>query len=132
MPPKARLGNYLCPGRRPRPMDRRTARTRPLSLAMRRMQIPLRRIRQGFETRDVRDGGLYGKVWWRRIGGARGGGFFGVIKAPGRWAPRGPGAPGAVALAFARPRAHPLHQRLVARKGSLFETVSRRSRYEGV
>src|SRR3972149_2283081 len=125
MPPKARLGNYLCPGRRPRPMDRRTARTRPLSLAMRRMQIPLRRIRQGFETRDVRDGGLYGKVWWRRIGGARVGGFFGFITDPERWGHLEPTVPEAIVLAFVRPRAHPLHQRLVPRHGTPLGTPAR-------
>ncbi len=132
MTPRPRLGNYLCPGRGARPMDRRTVRTRPLSLAMRRMQIPLRRIRQGFETRDVRDGGLYGKLWWRRIGGARVGGFFGFLTDPKGWDDLEPAVPEAVVLAFVRPRAHPLHKRLVARKGSLFETVSRRSRVEGV
>ena len=113
-------------------MARKPVRTRPLALAMRRMQIPLRRIRQGFETEDVRDGGLYGKLWWRRIDGARVGGFFGFITDAEGWDDIEPTVPEAVVLAFVRPRAHRLHRRLVARKGSLFEKVSRRSRSEGV
>ncbi len=113
-------------------MARNAVRTRPLALAMRRMQIPLRRIRQNFETRDVRDRGLYGKLWWRSIDGARVGGFFGFITDPEGWDDLGPVVPEAVVLAFVRPRKHPLHRRLIARKGSLFEKVARRSRYEEV
>ena len=113
-------------------MARKAVTTRPLSYAMRRMQIPLRRIRQGFETRDVRDGGLYGKLWWRRVDGARVGGFFGFITDPRGWEDIDPDVPEAVVLAFVRPRSHRLHKRLVGRKGSLFEKVARRSRYEEV
>ena len=111
---------------------RRGVENRPLELAMRRMQIPLRRIRQNFETRDVKSGGLYGKLWWRRVDGARIGGFFGFITDPARWAHIRPFVPEAVVLAFVRPRDHPLHRRLVSRKGSLFDKVARQSRYEGV
>ena len=96
------------------------------------MQIPLRRIRQGFRTRDVSVGGLFGKLWWRELDGARVGGFFGFITDGDRWGHLGPVAPEAVVFAFVRPRDHPLHRRLVSRKGSLFETVARRSRYESV
>jgi len=106
--------------------------TRPLRLAMHRMRIPLRRIRQNFETRDVRSGSLYGKLWWRDTGGARIGGFFGFITRPAGRAHLHPLVPEAVVIAFVRPLDHPLHKRLVARKGSLFEKVARRSRYEGV
>ena len=113
-------------------MARDSVRKQPLARAMRRMQIPLRRIRQNFETRDVRDGGLYGKLWWRPLDGARVGGFFGFITDPEGWEDLKPSVPEAVVLAFVRPRAHPLHRRLVVRKGSLFEKVARRSRYEEV
>ncbi|HTD81454.1 MAG TPA: hypothetical protein VK723_04815, partial [Thermoplasmata archaeon] len=113
-------------------MARDSVRKQPLARAMRRMQIPLRRIRQNFETRDVRDGGLYGKLWWRPLDGARVGGFFGFITDPKGWEDLKPSVPEAVVLAFVRPRAHPLHRRLVVRKGSLFEKVARRSRYEEV
>ena len=113
-------------------MARRAVSTRPLSIAMRRMQIPLRRIRLGFETEDVRDGGLYGKRWWRRVDGARVGGFFGFITDPRGWEALEPVIPEAVVLAFVRPRAHPLHRRLIGRKGSLFERVAGRSRTEAV
>ena len=113
-------------------MARRAVKTAPLSMAMRRMQIPLRRVRQGFETRDVRTGGLYGKLWWRSIDGARVGGFFGFLTDPAGWDAIEPAVPEAVVLAFVRPRGHPLHKRLIGRKGSLFETVARRSRAEEV
>jgi len=112
---------------------RKASNVAPLKAAMRRMQIPLRRIRQGFETRDVTAGGLYGKLWWRSVDGARVGGFFGFITADGgRWAHLGPAVPEAVVYAFVRPTGHPLARRLVRRKGSLFERVARRSRYESV
>ena len=113
-------------------MTRRAVNTSPLSKAMRRMQIPLRRIRQGFETRDVRTGGRYGKLWWKSVDGARVGGFFGFLTDPAGWDAIEPAVPEAVVLAFVRPRGHPLHKRLVGRKGSLFETVARRSRAEEV
>jgi hypothetical protein len=118
------------------PMERRLVRRevdeRPLRLAMQRMRIPLRRIRQNFETRDVNAGGLYGKLWWRAVDGARIGGFFGFITNPARWAHIGPEVPEAIVLAFVRPRQHAIHRRLVSRRGSLFDKVARQSRYEGV
>ncbi len=126
------LGNYKSGGAVDGSMARPAVRSRPLALAMRRMRIPLRRIRQGFETRDVREGGLYGKLWWRPLDGARVGGFFGFITDPEGWGDIEPRVPEAVVLAFVRPRGHPLHRRLVARKGSLFEKVARRSRAEEV
>ena len=104
-------------------MARRAVKTAPLSMAMRRMQIPLR---------DVRTGGLYGKLWWKSIDGARVGGFFGFLTDPAGWDEIEPAVPEAVVLAFVRPRGHPLHKRLIGRKGSLFETVARRSRAEEV
>src|SRR2546428_13923554 len=113
-------------------MARKAVTTRPLSCAIRRSKVPHRRIRQGLQTRDVRDGGLYGKLWWRRVDCARVGGFFGFITDPRGWEDIDPDVPEAVVLAFVRPRSHRLHKRLVARKGSLFEKVARRTRYEEV
>src|SRR2546428_9331599 len=110
-------------------MARRAVTTRPLSHAMRRMQIPLRRIRQGFETRDVRDGGLYGKLWWRRVDGARVGGVFGVITDPRGWEGIDPHVPGALGLAFVRPRAHPLPKRPVWPERARLAKGARRSPY---
>ncbi len=101
---------------------------------MARMSIPLRRIRQNFTTRVQTDDGLHGLLWWRAIDGARVGGFFGFITDAGGWEhldPR-PAPPEAIVLGFVRPLGHPLHRRLVARKGSLFEKVARQSRYEAV
>jgi len=115
-----------------RVLDPRAIDVRPLRAAMRRMQIPLRRIRQAFDTHDLRAGGLYGTLWWRAVGGARAGGFFGFITDRARWAHLAPEVPEAVVFAFVRPLDHPLHRRLVARRGSLFEKVARRSRYESV
>src|SRR5207249_4039034 len=58
-------------------MERSPARggveLRALERAMRRMQIPLRRIRQNFDSRDVKSGGLYGKLWWRSVDGGSAG-----------------------------------------------------------
>src|SRR2546428_9620809 len=113
-------------------MARKAVTTRPLSYAMRRMQIPLRRIRQGFETRDVREGGLYGKLWWRRVDGARVGGFFGFITDPRGWEDIDPDVPEAVVLAFVRPRSHRLPKRLVGRKDPPFRKVACRSPFEDV
>src|SRR2546428_14162171 len=64
------------------PIPRTAVRIRPLQLAMRRMQIPLRRIRQNFSSKDVRGGGLYGKLWWREADGARFGGVFWFFTPP--------------------------------------------------
>src|SRR2546428_8620163 len=94
-------------------MARRAVTTRPLSHAMRRMQIPLRRIRQGFETRDVRDGGLYGKLWWRRVDGARVGGFFGFFTGPPGWEDNCAPAPAGLVLAVLCPPRAPLPSRPV-------------------
>jgi|SRR5206468_6216024 len=117
-------------------MERSPARggveLRALERAMRRMQIPLRRIRQNFDSRDVKSGGLYGKLWWRSVDGARIGGFVGFITNSARWAHIRPTVPEAIVFAFVRPRGHALHRRLIGRNGSLFHTVARRSRYEGV
>ena len=114
------------------PIPRTAVRIRPLQLAMRRMQIPLRRIRQNFSSKDVKGGGLYGKLWWREADGARFGGFIGFITNPSEWAHIRPVVPEAVVFAFVRPRGHAFHRRLIARNGSLFATVARRSRSEGV
>src|SRR2546427_6676577 len=89
--------------------------TRPLRLAMHRMRIPLRRIRQNFETRDVRSGSLYGKLWWRDTGGARIGGFFGFIPGPAGGAHLPPPLPRAGGLALVPAPRPPLHQSLRAR-----------------
>lgn len=99
---------------------------------MERMQIPLRRIRQGFRTRTVTNGGLYGREFWRDVDGARVGGFLGFVTDPRGWEHIDPKIPEAVVLAFVRPLDHPLHRRLVARKGSFFEKVARQSVYEAV
>src|SRR3989442_7175794 len=108
-------------------MARRAVTTRPLSHAMRRMQIPLRRIRQGFETRDVRDGGLYGKLWWRRVDGARVGGVFGFITDPRGWGDIDPHVPGGLGLPFLCPRAHRLPKRPLRPEGSPFRKGAPRS-----
>src|SRR5437867_1385854 len=108
------------------PIPRTSVRIRPLQLAMRRMQIPLRRIRQNFSSKDVKGGGLYGKLWWREADGARFGGFIGFITNPSEWAHIRPVVPEAVVFAFVHPRGHAFHRRLIARNGSLFATVARR------
>src|SRR2546422_8407651 len=93
------------------PIPRPSVRIRPLQLAMRRMQIPLRRIRQNFSSKDVKGGGLYGKLWWREADGARFGGFIGFITNPSEWAHIPPLVPEAVVFAFVRPRGHAFHPR---------------------
>ena len=119
-------------------MGRRAVRSpvdmRPLRAAMDRMSIPLRRIRQSFTMRAQRTESLCGQLWWRQIGDARIGGFFGFITDARGWEHLEPAPvlPEAVVFAFVRPLGHPLHRRLVAAKGSLFEKVARQSRYEAV
>jgi hypothetical protein len=112
----------------------RGADLRPLRAAMDRMHKPLRSVRDEFATRTQRGGGLYGLVWWRNVGTAKVGGFFGFITDPRGWEHLEPAPvpPEAIVFAFVRPADHPLHRRLVARKGSLFEKVARDSRSEAV
>ncbi len=107
---------------------------RPLRAAMDRMHKPLRSLREGFETRTQRGGGLYGLLFWRGIGDARVGGFFGFLTDPRGWEhlEPPPAPPEALVFLFVRPLGHPLHRRLVARRGSLFEDVARASRSEAV
>jgi len=99
---------------------------------MARMRIPLRRIRQGFRTRTVTNGKRYGTEFWRDVDGARVGGFIGFLTDARGWDHIAPEVPEAVVLAFVRPLSHPVHKRLVARKGSFYEKVARRSAYEAV
>ena len=118
-------------------MERKAARPtdlRPLRAAMDRMHKPLRSIRAGFESRLQNRAGLYGLLFWREIGDATAGGFFGFITDPRGWEHLEPKVvpPEAVVFMFVRPADHPLHRRLVARKGSLFEGVARASRSEQV
>src|SRR2546427_10755059 len=103
-------------------MARRAVNTRPLSKAIRRMQIPLRRIRQGFETRDVRTGGRYGKLWWKSVDGARGGGVFGFLTDPAGWGAVEPPGPQAAGPPVRRPPGPPPPQPPGGGKGALFRT----------
>src|SRR3989442_11643834 len=89
------------------PIPRTAVRIRPLQLAMRRMQIPLRRIRQNFSSKDVKGGGLYGKLWWREADGARFGGVICFITNPSEWGPIPPPAPEAARFAFVAPPGPP-------------------------
>src|SRR2546428_12502708 len=91
------------------PIPRTAVRIRPLQLAMRRMQIPLRRIRQNFSSKDVRGGGLYGKLWWREADGARFGGVIGFITKPREGGPIPPLVPGALGVGLLHPPGPPVH-----------------------
>jgi len=124
----------MSPARVARPMERRASRvdTGPLEAAMARMQIPLRRVRQGFRTRRLANGRRYGTEFWRDVDGARVGGFIGFLTDPRGWEHIRLEIPEAVVLGFVRPLGHPVHKRLVARKGSFYEKVARRSAYEAV
>lgn len=111
---------------------RQEVATGPLRAAMDRMQIPLRRIRQNFQTRFDTHRGFFGRRFWREVDGAQVGGFLGFLTDARGWEHIEPRIPEAIVFAFVRPAGHPLHRRLVVRKNSFFEGVARKSASEQV
>jgi len=99
-----------------------------MTLALRRLSILLRRPSQGLQSGSRRSGGLLGRRVWRTVDGAKVGFFLGFLTDARPWDDLDPEPPEAVVFAFVDPVGSRLHQRLVARNGSLFERVARGAR----
>ena len=103
-----------------------------MRLAMQRLSLLLRRPSMGLQIRARRGGGLLGREAARTVDGARVGFFVGFLTNAGPWADLGVTPPEAVVFAFVDPVGSRLHERLVGRRGSLFERVATEARRSGV